>query len=210
MIVGLGNPGRRYARTRHNAGFMVVDRLAQRWGASCDRKQLGALVDRVRIQDRDALLVKPQSFMNRSGQPTVSLAGYYKVPRTDVVVVHDDLDLPFGTVKLKVGGGHGGHNGLKDLTNKLGGGDYIRVRVGVSRPPAGWDTADYVLGTFNEDEQGDLDAVIDVAADAVEAVMTEGPRQAMNRVNARSRGKKTGASNGSVEETPTLPPSSHQ
>ena len=210
MIVGLGNPGRRYAQTRHNAGFMVVDRLAQRWGACCDRKQLGALVDRVRIQDHDALLVKPQSFMNRSGQPTVSLAGYYKVPRTDVVVVHDDLDLPFGTVKLKVGGGHGGHNGLKDLTNKLGGGDYIRVRVGVSRPPAGWDTADYVLGKFNDDEQGDLDAVIDAAADAVEAVMTEGPRQAMNRVNARNRGTKAGASNGSAEETPTLPPSSHQ
>ena len=215
LIVGLGNPGRRYARTRHNAGFMVVDRLAQRWGANCDRKQLGALVDRVRIDGQDAYLVKPQSFMNLSGQPTVSLAGYYKVPRSKVLVVHDDLDLSFGTVKLKVGGGHGGHNGLKDLTQKLGGPDYIRVRVGVSRPPSGWDTADYVLSKFTSDEQVQLDSVIDAAADAVEAVLTEGPRQAMNRVNARSRSPQANAETDAADatsgiETNTFPPSSHQ
>ena len=146
LVVGLGNPGRRYASTRHNVGFLVVDRLASRWAGSCDRKQLGALVDKVRIGSSDVVLAKPQTFMNLSGQAVASLRGFYKPASVDdILVVHDELDLEFGTVRLKRGGGHGGHNGLRDIQARLGTNDFVRVRVGIGRPPEGWDTADYVL-----------------------------------------------------------------
>ena len=120
LVLGLGNPGAKYRRTRHNAGFLVVDRLANRWGARLDRAQFGALVDRARVGGSDAILAKPQKFMNLSGQAATSLRGYYKVDSADVVVVHDDVDIPFGDVRVKAGGGHGGHNGLRDIQAKMG------------------------------------------------------------------------------------------
>lgn len=185
LVVGLGNPGRRYAQTRHNAGFLVVDRLAERWGASVDRKQFGALVESVRIADAPVVLAKPQTFMNLSGQAVASLRGFYKSELDEVVVIHDEVDLDFGAVKLKKGGGHGGHNGLRDIQAKAGGNGFVRVRVGVSRPPAGWDTADWVLGKFSSAEQAALPDLVEDACDAVEAVLREGLDRAMTDVNAR-------------------------
>lgn len=186
LILGLGNPGRRYAGTRHNAGFEVVDRLGQRWGAPVTRRQLGALVASARVEDVPCVLAKPQGYMNLSGQPAASLRGYYRVEPYSVVVVHDDVDLPFGTVRVKRGGGHGGHNGLRDLHARLGSGEYLRVRFGVSRPPPGQDTADYVLGRWTTDEAERLSELVDRAADAVEAVLADGVVKAMNTFNTRS------------------------
>ena len=185
LVLGLGNPGRRYVNTRHNVGFLVVDRLAGRQGCSITRNQLGAQVETVGLGTERAILAKPQSFMNLSGQVAASLRGYYKVENDAIVVVHDDVDLPFGDVRLKVGGGHGGHNGLRDLKAKLGREGFVRVRVGVSRPPPGWDTADYVLGQWTAAEAADLDSVVDAAADAVTLVAEQGVVAAMNRVNVR-------------------------
>ncbi len=186
MIFGLGNPGRKYADTRHNAGFLVIDRLSQRWGAPVDQRQFGAEIGKALIGTRSSMLVKPQSFMNLSGQPAASIKGYYKADNEDIVVIHDDLDIEFGDVRVKKGGGHGGHNGLRDINQKIGK-DYVRVRVGVSRPPAQWDTADYVLGTWSEDQRGQLGAAVDRAADAVETILRDGPAAAMNIYNTRPK-----------------------
>lgn len=185
LVVGLGNPGGRYAQTRHNAGFLVVDRLAERWGVSVDRKQFGALVQSARVGSASVVFAKPQTFMNLSGQAVASLRGFYKTELDEIVVVHDEVDLDFGTVKLKKGGGHGGHNGLRDIQAKAGGNGFVRVRVGVSRPPQGWDTADWVLGKFTDAEQALLPDVVEDACDAVEALLRDGLDRAMTDVNAR-------------------------
>jgi len=185
LVVGLGNPGRKYEHTRHNVGFVVVDRLGARVGATVERKQLGALVDTARVGEQPAVFAKPQSYMNLSGQPVASLKGYYKSKNEHIVVVHDDVDLPFGEVRVKVGGGHGGHNGLRDINRAIGA-DYVRVRFGVGRPPQGWDTADYVLSRFTQAETGTLDSAVDRAADAVHAVVVTGATAAMNVFNTRS------------------------
>jgi len=200
LVLGLGNPGAKYRRTRHNAGFLVVDRLANRWGARLDRAQFGALVDRARVGGSDAILAKPQKFMNLSGQAATSLRGYYKVDSADVVVVHDDVDIPFGDVRVKAGGGHGGHNGLRDIQAKMGTNDFVRVRFGVSRPPPGWETANYVLGNWHDDEVEQLDELVDRAADAVEAVLRDGTKRAMNDTNGRAN---TNMKQGASSDAPT-------
>ncbi|MBX2800453.1 MAG: aminoacyl-tRNA hydrolase [Myxococcales bacterium] len=184
LVLGLGNPGSRYVRTRHNAGFLVVDRLAERQGTSCTKRQFASLVETVRLGHESAVLAKPQTYMNRSGQAAASLRGYYKVADEDVVVIHDDVDLPFGDIRVKRGGGHGGHNGLRDLKARIGS-DFVRIRFGVGRPPAGWDTADYVLASWADAESDQLPELVDRAADAVELVVVEGPIAAMNQVNDR-------------------------
>ncbi len=186
MLVGLGNPGRKYTRTRHNAGFLVVERLGERWGIDPSRRtQSNALVGDGRVRDVPVVLVRPQSFMNLSGQPTRALMDFYKLNAEDVLVVHDEVDLPFGVVRLKSGGGHGGHNGLRDLSRHLGPA-FGRVRVGVSRPPEGWDTADYVLGSWTDEESKQLPSILESACDAVEATLTEGLAAAMNTFNSRT------------------------
>ena len=190
MVVGLGNPGRRYVDTRHNVGFAVIETLAHRWSIPADGKQLGALVGSGRISNNKAMLVRPQSFMNRSGTPVRSLMGYFKTASDKVVVVHDDLDLPFGRVQVKRGGGHGGHNGLRDL-NKHVGPDYVRVRMGVGRPPQGWETADYVLGKWTPSEKNELESILGRGADAVESILRDGVEAAMNVVNVRKSADKT-------------------
>lgn len=201
LVVGLGNPGASYAKTRHNVGFLVVDRLAERGGAAVERKLFGALVGEATLAGRKALLVKPQQFMNLSGQPVASVLGFYKVPKENVVVVHDDMDLPFAKLRLRQGGGHGGHNGMRDLQQHLGP-DTIRVRCGVGRPPAGWDAADYVLGRWSAEEDRALPGFLDQAADAVEAILQDGLARAMNTFNPTepkpARGK-------SSAEGPSLP-----
>jgi peptidyl-tRNA hydrolase, PTH1 family len=185
LVLGLGNPGRRYERTRHNAGFLVVDRLAARQGVAVERAQLGATVESVRLGDHPVVLAKPQSFMNLSGQPAASLRGWYKVENDHLVVVHDEVDLPFGDVRVKKGGGSGGHNGLKDLVEKLGTSEFVRVRVGVGRPPQGWDTADWVLAAFSPAEEEALPEIVDRAADAVVLVVERGVSHAMGEINRR-------------------------
>ena len=190
MVVGLGNPGRRYVNTRHNVGFAVIETLAQRWSIPAEGKQLGALVGSGRIGDSKSMLVRPQSFMNRSGTPVQSLMGYFKVPAKSVVVLHDDLDLSFGRVQIKRGGGHGGHNGLRDL-NKHVGSDYLRVRMGVGRPPEGWKTADYVLGQWTAGEKNELEGILETGANAVESILRDGVDAAMNVVNVRDSADKS-------------------
>jgi PTH1 family peptidyl-tRNA hydrolase len=170
----LGNPGRSYERTRHNVGFLVADELARRHGGSW-RKRKKAEAAPITLGLQDITLLKPTTFMNNSGS---ALAGHNRVE--DLIVVHDDLDLPEGDVRVKVGGGAGGHNGLRSVIGRYGP-NFIRVRVGVGRPPPGMGVTDYVLGTMNS-------AVRDAvprAADAVEAVAADGPEAAMNRFNAR-------------------------
>jgi PTH1 family peptidyl-tRNA hydrolase len=184
LVVGLGNPGPDYAATRHNIGHMVVDELARRGGAtlSSSRKthaqsatvRLGGLSEAVAI-------AVPLSYMNLSGGPVAALAKYHSVEPHDVVVIHDDLDLPFGTVKLKRGGGSGGHNGLKDTTKALGTPDYLRVRCGIGRPPGQMDAAAYVLRPFGTVERKELPFLIDTAADAVEALLIDGLDAAQQR-----------------------------
>ena len=194
LVVGLGNPGRRYVHTRHNVGFKVIENLQDRWQIQGESAQLGALVGNGMIASTRATLARPQKFMNRSGHPVASIAGYYKLEEQDVIVVHDDVDLPFGQVRVKRGGGHGGHNGLRDIIKHLGR-DFPRVRVGVGRPPQGWDTADYVLGKWAADEQAEVPHLVDTASDAVEAVLREGLEAAMNRFNTRPKAEKTAENN---------------
>ena len=191
-VVGLGNPGPQYAGNRHNLGQMVLDELARRIGATFSTHRTRNLVGEARLgvlpggaPGPRVVLAKPTSYMNTSGGPVSALALYFGVPPERVVVVHDELDIPFGDVRLKLGGGEGGHNGLRDITKALGTKDYVRVRAGVGRPPGRMDTADFVLKDFSATERKELPFLLDTAADAVEAVVTEGIVSAQNRIHAR-------------------------
>jgi peptidyl-tRNA hydrolase, PTH1 family len=181
LVVGLGNPGPRYAMTRHNAGFLVVDLLAERMGGRFKAHKSRSDVVEGRLAGLPVVLAKPRSFMNESGGPVVSVARFYKVPVEDVTVVHDDLDLPFGAVRLKRGGGDGGHNGLRSVTSALGSKEYQRVRVGIDRPPGRQDPADYVLREFSGAERKDLGLELDRAADAVALLLVDGLQAAQNQ-----------------------------
>ncbi len=184
LIVGLGNPGPKYAFTRHNAGFIVVDTLAARWGVHDWHKRSAAryALDR----SRRAVLVEPQSYMNLSGVPVQSVAGFYKVPPQRVLVVVDDLDLPLGTLRMRADGSSGGHNGLKSLIEVFGTG-FPRLRIGIGRGHSS-DAIDRVLSPFTEAERGELAAIVDRAVDGVEIWLTHGVMQAMNVVNAKGPG----------------------
>lgn len=185
LIVGLGNPGPQYARTRHNIGQMVVDELASRIGSGLTAHKAGAAVATGRLSPGGprVILAKPATYMNVSGRPTAALAAFYSVDPAAVVVVHDELDIPFDTLKLKIGGGEGGHNGLKSISQTLGTKDYHRVRVGVGRPPGRMDAADYVLKPFTAEEQELLPVHLDRAADAVEKLVTDGLTAAQNSIH---------------------------
>lgn len=193
LVVGLGNPGDRYAATRHNLGHMVLDVLAGRAGvrfARHPRAQAVAAEGRLGVLPGGrpgprVVLAKPSTYMNVSGGPVSGLARYYGVDPDHVVVVHDEVDIPFGAVKLKIGGGEGGHNGLRDITKALGTKDYVRVRGGVGRPPGRMETADHVLKNFSGAEAKELPFLLDDAADAVEIVVTEGLLAAQGRFHAR-------------------------
>ena len=188
QVVGLGNPGPTYATTRHNAGFFVVDLLADRLGAKFKaHKGRADVVEGVLGgpgRGPRVVLAKPKAYMNESGGPVASLRDFFKVPLDHIVVVHDEIDLPYGALRLKLGGGEGGHNGLRSLTKSLGGADYVRVRVGVGRPPGRMDPAVYVLKPFSAAEARELPFHVDRAADAVEAVLTVGLERAQNTFNA--------------------------
>lgn len=192
LVVGLGNPGPDYEGTRHNVGRMVLDVLAGRSGGRFRHAgRVRAAVCECRIGTGPggvpgprAVLAQPESYMNLSGGPVAGLARFYSVPRDRVVVVHDELDLPPGTLRLKLGGGDNGHNGLKDITKALGGPGYHRVRVGIGRPPGRTSPADHVLRRFSTAERRDLPVTLELAADAVECLVTEGLDAARNRFNS--------------------------
>lgn len=187
LVVGLGNPGPDYAATRHNVGFRVVELLAARAGGGrFSRHRSNADVLEGRLAGRRVVLAKPRTYMNVSGGPVAGLAQYFSLPATDVVVVHDELDLDFGVVRLKRGGGEGGHNGLRSVTRSLGSKEYLRVRFGIGRPPGRQDPADFVLRRFSGAEQKDLELAVDLAADATEALLAEGLEAAQNRFHALS------------------------
>jgi len=186
LVVGLGNPGTRYERTRHNAGFEAVRLLAGRHGIELRDKRFKARMGRGRIGDETVILALPQTWMNRSGDSIGPMVGFYKLAREEVIVVHDELDLPFGSVKVKAGGGHGGHNGLRDLVAKMGGGQFDRVRVGIGRPEGPMDPADYVLARWSPEQAPAVPAIVDRAAECIEAVLRDGVREAMNRFNGVS------------------------
>jgi peptidyl-tRNA hydrolase, PTH1 family len=189
LVVGLGNPGSEYAKNRHNVGFMVADLLAGRLGAKFSRhRRAVAQVAQARLGvGADApqlVLVKPMTYMNLSGGPVAALRQFYKVPLAQVVAVHDELDIPYGQLRLKLGGGEGGHNGLRSLSGSLGGKDYLRVRFGIGRPPGRQDPADYVLSDFSATERKELEFLVDRTADATEALVARGLEWSQNAYHA--------------------------
>lgn len=183
LVVGLGNPGPDYASTRHNAGFMVADTLAGRLGGRFSAHRGRADVVSAIVGDVSTLIMKPKTYMNLAGGPVASLRDYYKIPLERIVVVHDELDLPFDSLRLKQGGGDGGHNGLRSVTAALGGPDYLRVRLGIGRPPGRMDPARYVLKPFAGTDGEHLDQHIGRGADAVECLLTDGLPAAQNAFN---------------------------
>jgi len=182
LVVGLGNPGRRYQKNRHNVGFMAVDRLAVAHGVHTSKLQHKALVGTGHVAGRSVILAQPQTYMNDSGDAVGPVANYYKVPASNVLVVYDELDLPFGTLRLREKGGAGGHKGMKSVIQHLGEG-FPRLRLGIGRPPGRMDPAAYVLQDFGKDELPILDEVLDEAVRAIETYLRQGVELAMSRHN---------------------------
>ncbi len=183
IIVGLGNPGRKYERTRHNAGFLAIDRIAAGLAVSVSQEKHHALIARSRIGDEAVLLVKPQTYMNDSGRAVGAIVSDAYASASDLIVLHDELDLPLGAVRVKVGGGHGGHNGLRSIIELLGSAEFIRIRIGIGRPGPGLDAADYVLSPFLSEERETALLAVDTAAEAARTIIAEGPTRAMNVYN---------------------------
>ena len=184
LVVGLGNPGPEYASHRHNVGFHIVDLLADRIGAKFGRhRRAAAQVAEGHLGPGGPrlVLVKPQTFMNLSGGPAAALSQFYKIPIEQIIAVHDELDIPYGQLRLKVGGGEGGHNGLRSMSKSLQSKDYLRVRFGIGRPPGRQDAADYVLSNFSAAERKELEFLVDRAADATEEVIRHGLEWTQNR-----------------------------
>ena len=180
IIVGLGNPGRKYERTRHNAGFMALDELAKSLHADVAQDKYHALIGKSLIDSEAVVLAKPQTFMNDSGRAGATILRETYATVSDLIVIHDELDLPLGTVRVKTGGGHGGHNGLRSLIEQLGTPDFTRVRIGIGRPGPGRETADYVLSPFLAEERQTAAEAVVKAAEAVRLIVKAGPAAAMN------------------------------
>lgn len=198
MVAGLGNPGDEYENTRHNAGFKSIDVLAAQAGVTYWKNQLGALVATIQVHDpeaeggrREVVLVKPQSYMNASGGPISKLCAQYKIRVEELLVIHDELDIPEGDVRVKVGGGHAGHNGLRSIIDKMGGRDFSRIRTGIGNPPGRMAVADFVLKQFRPKELEDFENTCARAADAAGLALTQGVVYARDHVNggAASNGK---------------------
>jgi len=183
LIAGLGNPGREYARTRHNIGFLVLDILASQSGLTFDKTRFESEYTRARIRGKEVFLVKPLTYMNRSGISIHQFAAYYKIGIPDIIIVHDDMDLEFGKIKIVKSRGHGGHNGVRSVMEAFGNNDYIRVRVGVGHPSSGRDITGHVLGGFSPDEIPLLDRTTETAAKACLHILEMGAISAMNVFN---------------------------
>ncbi len=180
LIAGLGNPGRKYEGTRHNIGFQVLDQLADRYRLRLGQQKFHASYTTGRIAGADVVLIKPQTYMNKSGRSVQAARQFYDIAAPDSLVLHDDIDLEPGTLRIKEGGGHGGHNGLRDIINKTGDRDFIRVRLGIGRP-AHDNVTGHVLGRFDSDEVEMVQTLIEDACDAIETVLSDGVAQAQNR-----------------------------
>ena len=187
LLIGLGNPGREYRDNRHNTGFMLIDRIAVRLNAHGMKLQSKAIVTSVLHEDKKLILAKPQTYMNLSGHSVQGLANFYKLPLDNLLVAHDDLDLPFGTIRMRPGGGPGGQKGVASAIEHLGTKDFVRLRIGIGRPPGRMDPADYVLQDFSRDESKTLSEILDHAADAVLVFVKEGLDTAMNKFNGEIR-----------------------
>ncbi|MEP7023696.1 MAG: aminoacyl-tRNA hydrolase [Actinomycetota bacterium] len=185
LIAGLGNPGNQYAGNRHNAGYMLADVLADRIGARFGRDRSGAVVATGRLAGTPVTLAKPLAFMNLSGRPVAALRTFYKVPPARLLVLHDELDVPFGSIRLKLGGGDNGHNGLRSVTAAATTGDYHRVRIGIGRPPGRMDPSAFVLRDFSATERAELPELLDWSADAAETLLRRGLAIAQNEFHQR-------------------------
>jgi len=183
ILVGLGNPGREYKDTRHNFGFMLIDRIAVRLNARGLKVQSKAIVTTATYEDRKLILAKPQTYMNLSGQSVQGLVHFYKIPLTNVMVLSDDLDIPFGTLRIRAAGGPGGQRGLASVIESLGTKDFSRLRLGIGRPPGRMDPANFILQNFSRDEMKSISEVLDAAADAALEFIKNGLNAAMNKFN---------------------------
>lgn len=202
LIVGLGNPGRQYANTRHNVGWMALDDLGSRASIDAFRKKFSGEYAKGSIEGREAILLRPETYMNESGRSVQPAAAFFHVAPSDIIALHDELDLPFGEVRIKFGGGHAGHNGLRSMIKYLGTPDFVRVRIGIGRPPAGFrgEVADYVLSSFDAMERATLPDLVTKAVDAVCQIAKLGVDRAMNEVNTRPKGDRVRA----PREAPSL------
>jgi PTH1 family peptidyl-tRNA hydrolase len=185
LIAGLGNPGTKYAATRHNMGFKVVDRLAAEFGIDIAREKFNAEFGRGRVKGVDVVLAKPMAYMNLSGPPVRSLAEFFRISVQEVLVIHDDIDLEYGRIKIKEKGGHGGHNGIRSLITAFSANDFTRLRVGIGRSDAETPVADYVLDQFTRAEAAELPDIIDRARDAVVTILCKGTKIGMNQFNIK-------------------------
>jgi PTH1 family peptidyl-tRNA hydrolase len=186
LVVGLGNPGREYTGNRHNVGFMTADRWAAAHALSFNKIQHHAIIATGRSGERRVIIAKPQTYMNDSGRAVGALLRFYKIPVEQLLVIFDDLDLPFGVIRLRADGGAGGHNGMRSIIQHLGGNQFARLRIGIGRPPGRMDPAAFVLQNFSRDEVGELEALLDRAAQAIDAFLTTGITAAMNQFNTNT------------------------
>lgn len=184
LVVGLGNPGARYDGTRHNVGFEVLGELARRWGVTVSEKKFKGQIANAAFGAHTVMLLAPQTFMNLSGESVGPALGFFKLGVDSLIVIHDDIDLPTGRVRLKKGGGHGGHNGLRSLDQHLPTREYLRVRLGVDRPPPGGEVSSWVLGHFMSTERAAVEDMISVGADAVEQLLSDGLLDAQHRIHS--------------------------
>ena len=186
LIVGLGNPGLRYCDTRHNIGFQVIDQLADLYEVTLARKDFNACWGKVKMGETTVLLAKPMTFMNLSGYAVRELAHFFDIAVNNIIVIHDDLDLPFGTIRLKKGGGDGGHKGVMSISEQLGDSGFVRVRLGIGRAQGLMSPRDYVLQSFSKEEKDLLVAVLDKVCGAVKVTLSEGIERAMNQYHSRN------------------------
>jgi PTH1 family peptidyl-tRNA hydrolase len=187
LLIGLGNPGREYADTRHNFGFMLIDRLAVRLNARGMKVQSKAIIMNTSYEERKLILAKPQTYMNLSGQSVQGLIHFYKIPLTNVIILSDDLDLPFGTIRIRASGGPGGQRGLSSILERLGTKEVPRLRLGIGRPPGRMDPSNYVLQNFSKSDMQAISEILDRAAEAVLAFVSHGLNKAMNEFNGDIR-----------------------
>ena len=183
MIVGLGNPGKSYSMTRHNIGFMVLEALSEAYSIPIEKKKPDVLFGRGNMEGSSVILAKPMAYMNRSGQPARRLAEYFGISGEEMLVIHDDIDLAYKRLKIKVKGGHGGHNGIRSMIGAFGNGDFARIRIGIGRPDGPKEVTDHVLGRFSFDDKKELDGVIKRARDAAVTIIRDGIQEGMNIFN---------------------------
>lgn len=187
VLIGLGNPGLQYADTRHNVGFMVIDKLAHDYTINVTRFKHRAFIGEGLIQGKKVMLVKPQTFMNLSGESVREIIQFYKIPLENIIVIFDDIDLPPGAVRIREKGSAGGHNGMKNIINQLGSDQFLRIKIGIGEKPPGWDLADYVLSKFSKDDLPLVSSAIEKAAKGAELILSDGVKEAMNQTNQKPR-----------------------